>query len=129
MSSKSSQYNIEQISISQIEPWEEVNVRRRQVKAYVNGLVESIRRVGLLEPIIVQEQQNGKYRIIIGQRRFYAFQELANEDPKKWGRIPATVRHLDKAKATIASMIENVQRRDIAVHDKAITCKFLLDRF
>ena len=77
----------------------------------------------------MQEQQNDKYRIIIGQRRFYAFQELANDDPKKWGRIPATVRRLDKVKATVASMIENVQRRDIAARDKAITCKFLLDQF
>jgi hypothetical protein len=55
MSSKSSQYHIKQIPLSQIEPWEEVNVRRRQVKADINELVESIRHVGLLEPIIVQE--------------------------------------------------------------------------
>jgi ParB/RepB/Spo0J family partition protein len=123
------QYVVEPLKLEDLEPWEEVNVRRTQVKADVDELAESIKRIGLLEPIVVQQQENGKYRIIVGQRRYYAFQLLASVDPDKYGSIPAIIKRLDRIKATIASMAENVQRREIAARDKAVTCKLLLDHF
>jgi ParB/RepB/Spo0J family partition protein len=126
---KMQQVVVELLPLAQLEPWEEVNVRRTQVKAEIDELAESIKRIGLLEPIVVQEQANGRYRIVLGQRRFYAFQQLAATDPEKFGRIPAIVKKMDRVTATIASMVENIQRRDIAARDKATACKFLLDHF
>lgn len=123
------QYAIEPLRLEEVEPWEEVNVRRTKVKADIDELAESIKRIGLLEPIIVSQRENGKYRIIVGQRRFYAYQQLASTNSEKYGTIPAIVKQFDRVKATIASMAENVQRRDIAARDKAMTCKFLLDQF
>lgn len=123
------QYAIEPLKLEEVEPWEEVNVRRTKVKADIDELAESIKRIGLLEPIVVQQQENGKYRIIVGQRRFYAYQQLASTNPEKYGTIPSIVKHFDRVKATVASMAENVQRRDLAARDKAVTCKFLLEHF
>lgn len=121
------EYAAELMPLEDLEPWEEVNVRRRQVTVGLDELAESIKRIGLLEPIVVQDKQNGKYKIIVGQRRFYAFKQLAADNPTKFGKIPAIVRHMDKLRAIIASMTENVQRRDIPARDKALACQTLLD--
>lgn len=102
--------------------WEEGNVRRRRITAGLDELVESIKRIGLLQPIVVRSE-DGEYEVVIGQRRYLAAKELG------WETIPAIVRDYDVLKGKIASMSENIQRRDISGRDKAVVCKYLLDEF
>ena len=45
--------------------------RLRRVDQDIDELAESIRVVGLLEPIVVYENDRGKFEIITGQRRFF----------------------------------------------------------
>ena len=55
-------------------------VRLREVSKEIDELADSIRQVGLLEPIVVCEtEMPGKYEIVTGQRRFMAHQELQME--------------------------------------------------
>lgn len=60
------------------------HVRTRKVADDLVPLLESIRKHGLLQPIIVVKE-NGGYGIISGQRRFLAVTQLG------WKTIPATI--------------------------------------
>lgn len=81
----------------------------------LRDLANSIRENGLLSPITVKPLTGGIYDLIIGQRRF-----LACRDELGWDTIPATVREgLDDTAAVVISLVENVQRADMAPIDKA----------
>lgn len=81
----------------------------------LRDLANSIRENGLLSPITVKPLTGGIYDLVIGQRRF-----LACRDELGWDTIPATVREgLDDTAAVVISLVENVQRADMAPIDKA----------
>lgn len=81
----------------------------------LRDLANSIRENGLLSPITVKPLTGGIYDLVIGQRRF-----LACRDELSWDTIPATVRdNLDDTTAVVLSLVENVQRADMAPIDKA----------
>lgn len=98
------------------------NVRRRERIADIDGLAHSMRTDGLQQPIIVQSQ-NGRYEIIIGQRRFLAARQLG------WSQIAAFIKQkrLTEFEAKVISFSENIQRRELAPRDKADTCTYLLE--
>lgn len=101
----------------------ELNVRRREITADLDDLIESLDRFGLQQPIVVTPKGN-RFSIIIGQRRFLAAKHLG------WEKIPALVREesLDEVEATIISFSENIQRRELSAGDKADACRLLMDR-
>jgi ParB family chromosome partitioning protein len=71
-------------------------------------LAESIRRHGLLQPLLVQETQPEKYTIIAGERRYRAAQ-IAGVD-----QIPVIVRVQDTDNGHLElSLVENIQREDL----------------
>ena len=70
-------------------------------------LAESIRRNGVLQPILVRPAAHGKYIIIAGERRWRA-SRLAEKDT-----IPAVISAADEALAAELALIENLQREDL----------------
>ncbi len=86
----------------------------------LNELAASIRERGVMEPIIVRPQ-NGQYEIVAGERRYRA-SILAG-----LSEIPAVVRELTDAEAMTDSLLENFQREDLTVMEKARAMKVLLD--
>lgn len=96
------------------------NVRRRDISADVDELAHSMERDGLQQPIVVQGK-DGRFEIIIGQRRYLAAKQLG------WQELPAYVKpeRLSSLDAKVISFAENVQRRDLAPRDKADTCVYL----
>ncbi len=110
------------ISLDQLEigKW---NVRKREIAVDIDELARSLQKIGLQQPIVVQPK-NGKFEIIIGQRRFLAAKQL------EWKSIDAKVRteRLDEFDSKVLSFSENVQRRDISPRDKADTCVYLLQK-
>lgn len=54
---------------------------------HVSALVESIRLVGLIQPIYLDRE----FRLIAGAHRLSAFKLLQREDAQKWGKIPVVV--------------------------------------
>lgn len=81
----------------------------------LRDLANSIRENGLISPITVKPLTGGLYDLVIGQRRF-----LACRDELGWDTIAATVREgLDDTTAVVISLVENVQRADMAPIDKA----------
>lgn len=99
------------------------NVRRERIAEGVDELAYSMETFGLQQPIVVQPL-DGKYEILIGQRRFLAAKQLG------WETIDAKVlsQPLSELDARVASFSENAQRRDLTPKDKAETCRYLLDK-
>ena len=83
-------------------------------------LAASIRAVGVIQPIIVQ--QNGeRYTIIAGERRYRASRLAEQEE------IPAIVRDWDQQKRLEAALIENLQRDDLNPVEEAMGVRRLMD--
>ena len=101
-------------------------VRKSDPGKDVDELTDSIRKVGLLEPIVVApEGANGKYEIILGQRRFLAHLELGLET------IPACVlrEHMNEIEAKVLSVTENFVRRDLNRKDLIDVCTYLYKQY
>jgi ParB family transcriptional regulator, chromosome partitioning protein len=101
-------------------------VRLRETKKDVTELADSIRKIGLLEPIVVcPADKPGKYEIITGQRRFMAHQEL------KLPTILAAIldERVDETTAKVLSISENLVRRDLNRRDLIDACTALYHRY
>lgn len=85
----------------------------------LDGLAESIRRDGLLQPIVVRAAKDGVYELIAGERRWRATMKAGIET------IPATVRDVDDNQALELALIENVQRDDLNPIEQAKAYKQL----
>jgi ParB/RepB/Spo0J family partition protein len=88
-------------------------------------LVGSIREHGLIQPISLWQLDEDRedYIIIAGERRWRAFRRLAEEDPQKYGRIPAMVTVLNgadtEAIVLMRGLIENIVRQDLKDGERA----------
>ncbi|MDE6591081.1 MAG: ParB/RepB/Spo0J family partition protein [Oscillospiraceae bacterium] len=83
--------------------------------------VESIRQVGVANPLIVRLDPDGGYEIISGHRRHHAA-ELAGLDS-----LPVIVRELDDDAAVILMVDSNLQRENILPSEKALAYKMKLE--
>ena len=83
--------------------------------------VESIRQMGVANPLIVRPDPDGGYEIISGHRRHHAA-ELAGLDT-----IPVIVRELDDDAAVIMMVDSNLQRENILPSERAKAYKMKLE--
>lgn len=88
-------------------------MRTRMLRSGIDALVESIRAVGLLEPIGVIPSSAGRYECVYGLRRVIAARAAGLE------RIPVVV-HADLDTAHAAKVHENVIREDVSAADEAV---------
>lgn len=86
-------------------------------------LVDSIREIGLSNPIRVEPAGKGRYELIQGWRRLSAYRELlkATGDTEAWGRIPAGIAAKgDQLDQLYRRMVdENMVRKDISFAEMA----------
>ena len=89
------------------------------------ALTESIRRQGVLQPVLARPHpaQPGRYQIVAGERRWRAAQAAGLHD------IPVLVRDLSDADAMTAALVENLQRDDLNVIEEAEGYRRLLNEF
>lgn len=109
------------ILISKIKP------NRYQPRSYFNeqelqSLTDSIRKEGVLMPVLLRVQGDG-YELIAGERRWRASQAAGLLD------IPAVVREVDDLQALELAIIENEQRDDLTAVESARAYKRLIDEF
>ena len=97
--------------------------RRGMNQEALAELADSIRKQGIIQPVIVRTITAGNYEIIAGERRWRAAQ-LANLH-----EIPVVVRDISDEQATAVSLIENIQREDLNSIDTAISLQRLVDEF
>lgn len=87
----------------------------------IKKLAVSILQNGLLQPISVRPQQDGKYQLIAGERRLRAC-KLANMDT-----IPAIIYHFEDEKTAALSLLENLQREQLGPFEQARALRDLLN--
>lgn len=92
-------------------------------QAALNVLTESIREVGVLQPVLVRPCSEGKYELIAGERRCRAARQAGLE------RIPAVVRSAEDADALEQALLENLHREDLNPIEEATACQQLIEEF
>ncbi len=89
----------------------------------LNELAESIREVGLLQPVVVRQAAAGRYEIVMGERRWRACQ-LAGQ-----AEIPAIVRQTSDDDLLRDALIENLHREQLNPLEEAAAYEQLLEDF
>lgn len=90
-----------------------INIDEQQL----SELADSIRDMGLLNPIIVRPLAGGRHEIIAGHRRFMAHQMLGLE------AIACFVREADDTQAEASRFAENLQREQLSPMEEAVAIK------
>jgi ParB family chromosome partitioning protein len=108
-----------QIDIALIEP-SPVQPRTRFEEGALNGLAESIRENGLVQPVVVR-RKGSRFELIAGERRWRAAQQAGLE------KIPAVVRDVPDDKLLELALIENIQREDLNAIEEALAYKSLIE--
>ncbi|MGM0598780.1 MAG: ParB/RepB/Spo0J family partition protein [Candidatus Rifleibacteriota bacterium] len=88
-------------------------------KQYLEELAQSIKKNGVLQPILVRQIGNN-FQIVSGERRFRAGKMAGLK------KIPAVIRKLDEKQTMLAGLIENIQRKDLNPLEEARTLKEIL---
>ncbi|MBR3115837.1 ParB/RepB/Spo0J family partition protein [Candidatus Saccharibacteria bacterium] len=101
---------------------DEEQPRREFNEEAIEALATSIKEHGVLQPIVVTKE-DGKYKIVAGERRWRAAR-LAGLD-----KIPAIVRTLDSQNRLELSIIENAQREDLNAIELATAYAKLQSQF
>jgi ParB family chromosome partitioning protein len=86
------------------------------------SLAESIREVGILQPVLVRRTDDG-YELIAGERRWRAARRVGLQ------HVPALVRDTDDASALEHALVENVHRADLNVLEEAAAYQQLIEDF
>jgi ParB family transcriptional regulator, chromosome partitioning protein len=86
------------------------------------ALAESIREVGVLQPVLVRERGDG-YELIAGERRWRAARRVGLQT------IPSIIRHADDAAVLQQSIVENVQREELNPLEEAAAYQQLIEDF
>lgn len=85
----------------------------------LEGLVDSIRENGIVQPVIVRQEEDG-YRLIAGERRWRAAQIAGVE------KIPAIVKKVSDDRLLQIALIENIQRKELNAIEEARAYEVLL---
>lgn len=91
-------------------------------EARIDELTESIRRKGVLQPLVVRRTPVG-YELIAGERRFRAAQRAGLQ------RVPVVVRQADDSELLEIALIENIQRENLNPIEEARAYRRLMDEF
>lgn len=99
--------------------------RHKPEEAGIQALAESIRKHGVLQPLIVSEQprQPGRYHLVAGERRWRAARMAGLET------VPATVVTTDDRGQLELALVENLQRTDLGPLERARAFRALLNDF
>jgi len=89
----------------------------------LSDLAESIKKQGVMQPIVVRTVAHDNYEIIAGERRWRASQLAGLE------KIPAIIRDVNDESAVAMSLIENIQREDLNPMEEAAALQRLQDEF
>lgn len=110
--------NLSEISISDIEP--NPNQPRREFdQTALSELANSIKEIGIIQPITLRQMPNAKYQIIAGERRWRASQIAG------LATIPAYIRTVEDESVMELALVENIQREDLNAIEIALAYEHL----
>ncbi len=97
--------------------------RKRFDEAEIADLAASIRRSGVLQPLIVREEEDGSFTLVAGERRWRAAARAGLSS------VPVTARKLTNDEMLAVALIENLQRDDLAPLETARGFRALIREF
>ena len=113
--------SIGEISLSLIEA--NPNQPRREFsEEALHELADSIREIGIVQPITLRQTEEGRYQIIAGERRFRASQLAGKET------IPAYIITADDESTMEMALVENIQREDLNALEIALAYQKLIEQ-
>lgn len=103
---------VKEISVEQIDrnPYQ---TRSRFAEDALNELAASIKSSGVVQPVVVRPQPNGRYQLIAGERRWLASQRAGKTS------VPAIIRQVSNEQAMEMTIVENLQREDLNPMEQA----------
>lgn len=107
---------LKKIRPNRLNPRLDINIIR------LNDLADSIKQVGLLEPLIVRPVDDG-YEVVVGERRYRASQQVGLKT------VPVVARHYTDEEVIELNLVENIQREDLSAVEKGNCCKQLLEKY
>lgn len=87
----------------------------------LDELADSIRQLGVIQPVTVKKAEDGKYIIISGERRWRAAQRADLQV------LPAYIREVDDENLHAMALVENIQRQDLNAIEIALGLQRLID--
>ena len=87
----------------------------------LDELADSIRQLGVIQPVTVRKADDGKYIIISGERRWRAAQRAELKT------LPAYIREVDDETLYAMALVENIQRQDLNAIEIALGMQRLID--
>ena len=87
--------------------------RRRFDKEEIKSLADSVRKQGIIQPLVVRSVSGGGYEIIAGERRWRAAQIAGLKT------VPAIAREVSDREAMLFALAENIQRADLNPAEQA----------
>ncbi len=109
------------LKVSKIEPNHE-QPRKEFKEEQLQELADSIRRYGVLQPLLVQKKDD-HYEIIAGERRWRAAKLAGIKE------VPVVIREYNKQQAMEIALIENVQRENLNPIEEALAYQRLIEEF
>ena len=87
----------------------------------IGELAESIKSLGIIQPVTVRKVDRNQYQLVSGERRYRAVKSIG------FNRIPAYVRIANDQEALEMALVENIQRRDLDPIEIALSYQRLMD--
>ncbi|HEX8244337.1 MAG TPA: ParB/RepB/Spo0J family partition protein [Longimicrobium sp.] len=118
---------VREVATSRIAP-NPFQPRREFSAEQLAELEESIRKNGLLQPLVVRPRtgttpDGAEWELIAGERRWRAVRRLG------WSQVPVVVREIDDRAMLVLAIVENVQRAGLSPLEEAAGYKQLIDEF
>ncbi|MGH8923895.1 MAG: ParB/RepB/Spo0J family partition protein [Acidimicrobiia bacterium] len=89
----------------------------------LSSLTDSIKTIGLLQPVVVRPDPDGGYILVAGERRWRAARRAG------LSQIPAVIRTSEDREWLTAALVENLQRADLNPLEEAAAFQQLLEDF
>jgi len=118
----SSESALRHVPLSQIRP-NQFQPRTNFDEEALSSLVDSVKAVGVLQPILVRQVGADEYELIAGERRFRAAHRAG------LATIPALVSTVDDATSLEHALVENIHREDLNALDEAGAYQQLIEDF
>jgi ParB family chromosome partitioning protein len=114
--------SLRDVPVSQIEP------NQHQPRGYFDeealvSLTDSIRELGVLQPVLVRPAGVDRYELIAGERRWRAAKRAGLQS------IPAIVRRIDETASLEQALVENLHREDLDPMEEAAAYQQLIEDF
>ena len=110
------------LPLRQIEP--NRNQPRKQFdEESIAELSESIKQYGIIQPIVVQQKEEKRYEIVVGERRWRAAKLAGLKE------VPVIIKNYTEQELAEIALVENLQREDLNPIEEALAYRRLIQEF